>query len=90
MPPAGPPPHADPAGVSGLTYLRQGQAQRERPHQQQMGLDPHHGPVGAAHRVDRLVCIQILLGLDPEATHGVDHCLLAAEHTDQVNLFPQS
>lgn len=68
-------------------YLGQRQSQGERSHQQQMGLDPHHGPVGASNRVDQLVGVQVLLGLDAETAHGVDHrlCTTARDGGDTVS-----
>lgn len=56
-------------------YLGQGQTQGKCPHEQQMGLDPHHSSVRTARWVDRLVCLQIILGLNPETAHSVYHCL---------------
>lgn len=61
--------------VCACVYLRQGQAQCERPHQQQMRLDPHHCFVRTAYWVDGLDCLQVVLGLNPKAAHSVDHCL---------------
>lgn len=73
--------------TSMFRYLRQSQSQGERSHQQQMGLDPHHGPVGAANRVDHLVGVQVLLGLDAETAHGVDHrlCTTGRDGGDTVS-----
>lgn len=53
-------------------YLRQGQSQGQSTHQQQMRLDPHHRPVCTAHWVDWLVCLQVVLGLNPKPTHSVN------------------
>lgn len=61
-------------------YLRQGEAQGQGSNQQQVRLDPHDCPVCTAHWVDGLSGLQVVLGLDSEATHGVDHNL----HSDRI------